>query len=314
MYFLVSYELIDRNDLSLIQKMIAIYLARLLDEGGGSHVSEADLASMMKLSVDEVKLNLQVLISKGLIEKNNLENNGSSGFKKPVFKAFSGISDEIKAQIDSAFGFDISFKSASMLYLKSGENLDFLLDVISGALSEEDPVEETFYRLQLKEFKEKRKADFSNDDKMYALKKEEKEVLTKPEIFDDIKNNGKEKEEIAAQIDIVEKRIKERASRLKLKSSDKELKNNSQKEDVSKKDKNLDSLDVKHSEPEELLKILSESVKKEPLNNSVSNNDKIKLSPKDRMFLRASSVYRKTKNSNSDNDKKNIELGKNIEI
>lgn len=74
MFFLVPYNIVDREDISLNQKMIAIYLARIQDEKGPNTIpSVAEIASKLKLSEDEVSLNLELLLSKGILSASQLE-------------------------------------------------------------------------------------------------------------------------------------------------------------------------------------------------------------------------------------------------
>ncbi len=72
MFFLVPYNLIDRNDLSIVQKMCILYLARHFDEKGSSvPINELEIAEKLRLSTSEVRLNLDVLLSKGIINIDN---------------------------------------------------------------------------------------------------------------------------------------------------------------------------------------------------------------------------------------------------
>lgn len=74
MFFLVPYNIIDREDISLNQKMIAILLARIQDERGpNSSPSVSEIAERLKLSQEEVSLNLDFLVSKGILSRNQLE-------------------------------------------------------------------------------------------------------------------------------------------------------------------------------------------------------------------------------------------------
>lgn len=291
MYFLVSYELIDRDDLSLSQKMMALYLARVLDENSGNvNISETDLASVMKLSLEEVKLNIQVLVSKGLINLGDMSLDAPLiEFKSPVFKPFSSFTDDIKSKIDEAFGFELPLNKASMLYLKSGEDIDFLLSVVPDVKGSADPIEEAFYILQVLEHNSK-SSDKEGAKRTEDLIELKVDSVEKPkENFDSDEAEDIESE-IAAQIDSVEQRIKERAAKLRVRG----LEDDNPKKDSATEESPEKSRVERPSESDELLEILAESIEKKPPRTRLQANRK-KISPKDRAFMRASSVYKKTK-------------------
>lgn len=245
MFFLVPYHLIDRNDLSLIQKMCILYLARHYDEKGASApISELEMAEKLRVSTSEVRLNLEVLVSKGIIDIDN---------------------ELLEVRDEKSDGKEIIVKEAIFKDL----NLDEFED-LKNKLNNRVPPSEAERFDALAELTE---ADAFKDE---AVVLEEARGAGSP-APDRGEKDGKKAEfekdydEVLAMISSAEERIRERASRLKL-NVRRERRERSGREGEAEAERNpqynrrksdREALErrQKAQESEELLQMLSESNK-----------------------------------------------------
>lgn len=183
MFFLVPYSLIDREDLSVIQKMCILYLARHYDENGvPPAINEEELAEKLRVSTGEIKLNLEVLASKGILASES-ERRAS----EPIF-----------AKID-----------------------EFILDelVAGGAFSDE---EETAEEGERAEASESAMPPDGGEELGGAGEETRKEAGESPPLLErgeehEEDEGERELNELLSRVSDVEKRIRERASRLRVK-------------------------------------------------------------------------------------------------
>lgn len=273
MYFLVSYDLIDRVDLSLTQKMTAIYLARLLDENEvESAISEYDLAQKMKLSVDEVKLNIGVLVEKGVIWAPDDENKSSLSFKKPLFK---DLGDEtLESQADENKGENQNSRETHSEEARDYESEAALLEAVL-RFTQVDKKQVPRYELEK-----------SLDEGLVEKPKKDAAPI---DLELESGYLDAEKDEIFAHIDSVEQRIKERAAKLKVRG----LGAKQIESDNANKKLAVDET----PDAEELLDLLAQSLEEPKEEKKKSRLNQTKLSPQNRAFLRASSVYKRSKKS-----------------
>ncbi len=262
MYFLISYELVDRDDLSTEQKMCAIYLARQFDEHSDDFdIDEFEMASKLRLSVDEVKLNIEVLKSKKIITQRGLsaQNSANSSVEMTVL--------EDSARDDS---------------------------------SEVSPL-----------------ASLGRDDG--AGQGVEMTVLEDSARDDGTEGYGRDDEFLKEKVDSAEKRVKERASQLKLnvrrknKNSSSSSNYSRRKTDLVEEEENLEEEKYEQAkETEELLKLLAES------NESIVKESESRLNTRNRKeninttFLKASSVYNSTSPPRKKEEKSKID--KDLEV
>ncbi len=147
LYFLISYDIIDREDLNTNQKMIAIYLARKFDEKKyNATISPEEIAKSLKLSIDEVNISLDIL------SKKNIINRGSriSELELFQFNDFTLQKGDVVKTISRIFGFPVSGKTAKLIYTLSGEDYDKIKSAVEQA-GEDDPIEDVFMILQNRE-------------------------------------------------------------------------------------------------------------------------------------------------------------------
>ncbi len=144
MYFLISYDIIDREDLNTNQKMIAIYLARHFDEKRyHSTISPEKIAKSLRLSVDEVNMSLDILSKKNIINRGS----NASELRLFEFNDFTLQKGDVVKTISKIFGFPISGKTAKLIYTLSGEDYDKIKVAFEKA-GEDDPLEDVFMILQ----------------------------------------------------------------------------------------------------------------------------------------------------------------------
>lgn len=233
MFFLVPYHLIDRNDLSLIQKMCILYLARHYDEKGASApISELEMAEKLRVSTSEVRLNLEVLVSKGIIDIDN---------------------ELLEVRDEKSDGKEIIVKEAIFKDL----NLDEFEDLKNKLNNRVPPSEADAFKDEAVVLEEARGAGSPAPDRG--------EKDGKKAEFE------KDYDEVLAMISSAEERIRERASRLKL-NVRRERRERSGREGEAEAERNpqynrrksdREALErrQKAQESEELLQMLSESNK-----------------------------------------------------
>lgn len=161
MFFLVPYNIVDREDINLNQKMIAIYLARIQDERGPSYSpTVAEIAAKLKLSEEEVSLSLDFLVSRGILSRDQvevkeasfdkLEGPGISEFRESKEEAPPSKPLGSEAKREEARGEEV--KSEEGLELTE-ENMNSLLEALELA---EERVRERASQLKLNVRKRKR--------------------------------------------------------------------------------------------------------------------------------------------------------------
>lgn len=190
MYFLVSKSIIDRVDLSYEEKIILICLARFVeDEDRISSLKLSTLSSTLRMSEEELKLYLNKLSSKKLIEK-NLENSllNSSCHEN------SKLKPEIKDFELPEFKKDLEKKEKSIAF----EEIDF-----SKNNSELDEQKSGFELMKLNkeinEIEQDKREVFSKIDEKFndinfKKKKENKNQIDEDEIrkmFEDLSSSDK---------------------------------------------------------------------------------------------------------------------------
>ncbi len=169
MYFLISYDIVDRKDLTVSQKLTAIFLAREYDEKGlNAKISSDDIAKALNLSLNEVKINLEILANKGIINNaasNKLENKAQPKIEnneeivandKADTDVFSPLLDNVEkfetsnitSIITKTIGFPVSTKNANLLYSAAKQDLDLIKQASIFCKDSDDILDDIFIWLQ----------------------------------------------------------------------------------------------------------------------------------------------------------------------
>ncbi len=280
MFFLVPYNLIDRDDLSIIQKMCILYLARHFDEKGAlDPINELELAEKLRVSTSEIRLNLDVLLSKGII---NIDN------------------QLINQENEDKDAKDIIVKEAVFKNLStdSFEELKMKLNNQMNVISTEASVSERSGEVSPKQSQPE---SSSHIDPSYIAE------LASDEAFKE-ETRDPDYEEFVAKINSAEEKIKERAAKLKLNvrrrdrrsedSSDKPKYNRRKTDRIKPIETEKREEDKNPNETDELLKILAES-NKTLLNEKKSLIDENFEKFQNRPNRRKQDVHSKRKNINS---------------
>lgn len=167
MFFLVPYNIVDRDDISVNQKMIAIYLARIQDERGpNASPSMSEIASKLKISEEEVGLSMELLLSKGILSADQVEIR-EAGFND--ITEYPSTDDTAKTEEEHKTGHE-------------PENISFILEAMESA---EERVRERAAQLKLNVRKKKRALNqaqaMSELEKAAERLKEEEAEGVKPE-------------------------------------------------------------------------------------------------------------------------------------
>lgn len=182
MFFLVPYNIIDREDITLNQKMLAIYLARMQDEFGSSFsLDKKDIAPKLRLSEEEVALSLGVLLSKGILSAEQV------GIKEHSFVELTDSEEEPAKAAEEEDEEADDAKNQSKT-----EDVDLILDAAELA---EERVRERAARLKLNVRKKKRSPNQDAN-------------LTHIRRHDDIKLSEEEKAELLGQDEEADKLLK----------------------------------------------------------------------------------------------------------
>ncbi len=318
MFFLVPYDLIDREDLSIIQKMCILYLARHFDEKGDSvPINEMELAEKLRVSTSEIKLNLEVLLSKGIInignkivdEKKNMLADGDVNdiiVKEAVFKSLNTDSlEELRMKLNNQIRPEEKIRE-DRIEVGKLEKEKIQSETKEDIIQEEVKIEERIEKEDIIKDRLKFKPESNVEEKAESMES----------VIDDLAKEAifSEYDELAAKVSSAEKKIQERASRLKLnvrrrdrrsdsnQSGDGNIKYNRRKTD------RIRLAEEAKKESDELLKILSDSnqtllnekrslldehpepLKKSPSQKKLANNsNRRNINPK---FMKASSIYK----------------------
>ncbi len=295
MFFLVPYKLIDREDLSIIQKMCILYLARHFDEKGAlDPINELELAEKLRVSTSEIRLNLDVLLSKGIINIDNhlisTQNEDKDAkniiVKEAVFKNLSTDSfEELKMKLNNKIKRDeqsdfsttakITQHHADITSEITQQHADITSGtlephtvissaasephtVISSATSEPHTVISSATLAESRDLTQNQ----THFDPSYIAE------LAKEDIFKEETPSNPEYDEVVAKINSAEEKIKERAAKLKLnvRKRDKRRRNsentsqyNRRKTDRVEPENSDKPKEETIAETDELLRILSES-------------------------------------------------------